>query len=72
MSGFLRPAAAKMSTTSSETTALEMIWRMARSSTSRRALLRMCGCQSSGSDADPLQASSIHSNRIVKYCLPLE
>ena len=34
MSGFLRPAAAKMSTTSSETTALEMICRMAWSSSS--------------------------------------
>ena len=34
MSGFLRPAAAKMSTTSSETTALETICRMAWSSSS--------------------------------------
>ncbi len=34
MSGFLRPAAAKMSTTSSEATAREMIWRMAWSSSS--------------------------------------
>ncbi len=34
MSGFFRPAAAKMSTTSSDTTAFEMIWRMAWSSSS--------------------------------------
>ena len=34
MSGFLRPAAAKISTTSSATTAFETIWRMARSSSS--------------------------------------
>jgi hypothetical protein len=34
MSGFFRPAAAKMSITSSETIALEMIWRMAWSSSS--------------------------------------
>ena len=41
MSGFLRPAAAKMSTTSSETTAREMICRMAWSSSS--SVLRLAG-----------------------------